>query len=220
MHLIIISCTPRLTTKSNTDKILNKFRQGYESLGNTTETFYLYKRNEWNVIREKFYSNNNILFAVPLYVECIPGIMVEFLETLNDKKDENTSIGFILQGGFPEASQLRCGEEYLEILPSFLGCKYSGTLIKGGMFEVSLVDGKMRDKMIQPFYEMGEIYARNNYFEKSVVDKFAKPEYFSKKMMCLFLITSPLRKIFMNIFSKKLGCENPLDYKVYTINGN
>ena len=47
MHLLIVSCTPRAKEKSNTDKILDEFKKGYEYNGNTTETLYLYKRNEW-----------------------------------------------------------------------------------------------------------------------------------------------------------------------------
>ena len=60
MHLLMISCTPRMKESSNTDKILDEFKKGYESCGNTTETLYLYKRNEWESIRKKFYENDNI----------------------------------------------------------------------------------------------------------------------------------------------------------------
>lgn len=181
MHLLIVSCTPRAKEKSNTDKILDELKKGYEYNGNTTETLYLYKRNEWESMREKFYENDNILFALPLYVECIPGIMAEFLETLKPKQNCNTKIGFLLQSGFAEASQLRCCESYLETLPSLLGCEYNGTLLKGGMFAVSFIGSKMGKQMVEPFYNMGKYYAQNNYFNKEAVNDFAKPEYFSKK---------------------------------------
>lgn len=102
------------------------------------------------------------MLAIPLYVECIPGIMVEFLESLTPKKDNKTKIGFLLQGGFAESSQLRCCESYLETLPSILGCKYNGTLLKGDMFAVNLIDGKMREQLVQPFYEMGKYYAEKS----------------------------------------------------------
>lgn len=215
MNLLIISCTPRIKEKSNTDKILDEFKKGYESVGNTTETLYLSKRNEWEIIRNKFYENDNILFALPLYVECIPGIMMEFLETLEPKQNANTKIGFLLQGGFAEASQLRCCEEYLENLPSLLECEYNGTLLKGDMFAVSLIDGKIRKQMVEPFYKMGQYYAQNNYFNKEVVNDFAKPEYFSKKVIFINNMLSPLKKIFFKLFAKKLGCRKPLTDKPY-----
>lgn len=53
MHLFIVSCTPRAKEKSNTDKILDELKKGYEYNGNTTETLYLYKRNEWGNIMLK-----------------------------------------------------------------------------------------------------------------------------------------------------------------------
>ncbi len=215
MHLLMISCTPRMKEKSNTDKILDEFKKGYESYGNTTETLYLYKRNEWEKIRKKFYENDNILFALPLYVECIPGIMAEFLETLRPKQNSNTKIGFLLQGGFGEASQLRCCESYLETLPSLLGCEYNGTLLKGDMFAVSFMDGKIRKQMVEPFYNMGKYYAQNNYFHKEVVNDFSKPEYFSKKIIFLNNVLSPLKKLFFKVFAKKLGCKGSLNAKPY-----
>lgn len=215
MNLLIISCTPRIKEKSNTDKILDEFKKGYELNGNTTETLYLYKRNEWEIIRKKFYENDSILFALPLYVECIPGIMAEFLESLKPKQKSNTKIGFLLQGGFGEASQLRCCESYLETLPSLLGCEYNGTLLKGDMFAVSFMDGKIRKQLVEPFYNMGKYYAQNNYFNKEVVNDFAKPEYFSKKVIFITNVLSPLNKLFLNVFSKKLGCKRPLNDKPY-----
>lgn len=215
MNLLIISCTPRMKEKSNTDKILDEFKKGYEAYGNTTETFYLYKRNEWEIIRKKFDENDNILFALPLYVECIPGIMAEFLESLKPKQKSNTKIGFLLQGGFGEASQLRCCESYLETLPSLLGCEYNGTLLKGDMFAVSFFDGKIRKQMVEPFYNMGKYYAQNNYFNKEVVNDFAKPEYFSKKVIFLNNVLSPLKKLFFEVFAKKLGCKGSISDKPY-----
>lgn len=215
MHLLIISCTPRKKEKSNTDKIIKEFLKGYEQKGNTTEVLYLSERNSWGYIKNQFYLNENILFAIPLYVECVPGIMMEFLEQLIPKQNDNTKIGFLLQGGFAEASQLRCCESYLELLPSMIGCKYNGTLLKGDMFAVSLVEGKIRKKMIESFYDIGKYYAENNYFEKQVVDNFAKPEYFSKKVILLNNILSPLKKVFLMIFAKKLGCKRSLNYKTY-----
>jgi len=216
MHLVIISCTPRTVKKSNTAKIIEKFKEGFE---NTTETFYLSQRNTWDEIRDAFYNNSHILFALPLFVECIPGIMMEFLETLEPKQHpegmEKTKIGFILQGGFSEASQLRCGEQYLEKLPVYLNCEYTGTLIKGNMFAVSFMEGKSRESLIRPFADMGGYYAKHAAFPKEAVTEFAQPEYFSKRFIFMFKFLSPLQKIFMILLAKKMGCKDSLKAKPY-----
>ena len=141
--------------------------------------------------------------------------MAEYLESLKPKQKNNTKIGFLLQGGFGEASQLRCCESYLETLPSLLGCEYNGTLLKGDMFAVSFIGSKMGKQMVEPFYNMGKYYAQNNYFNKEVVNDFAKPEYFSKKEIFLNNVVSPLNKLFMKVFAKKLGCKGSLNDKSY-----
>lgn len=143
MHLLIINASPRLQQKSNAEKIIQELKKGYEQCGHTSQVVHLSKRNQWDRIIQLFQTNTKILFALPLYVECIPGIMVEFLEKLEPKHDD-TCIGFLVQGGFAEASQLRCCEKYLEMLR----CHYCGTLIKGDMFAISFLDEKINHSSI------------------------------------------------------------------------
>ncbi len=73
----------------------------------------------------------------------------------------------------------------------------------------------MGKQMVEPFYNMGKYYAQNNYFNKEVVNDFAKPEYFSKKEIFLSNVVSPLNKLFMKVFAKKLGCKGSLNDKPY-----
>ena len=212
MHLVIISGAARPQVKSNTAKIIAAFRQGYEECGNTTEVYYLSDRRQWEKAQKAFQENTNILIALPLYVENIPGILLEFLSGLQPKKTPGTHLAFLLQGGFPEASQSRCCEAFLETLPAQLGCEYAGTLIKGDMFGVGLVDEKNREKMLAPFTEMGRVFARTGCFEKSVVDAFAAPEFMSKKQMRTYnLFGKHLSRLFMPHIAKKLGCKEKLD---------
>ena len=130
MHLVIISGSPRTKSKSNTAKIITAFLKGYEESGNTSEVWYLSDRKQWQSAADAFEKNDLILFALPLFVENIPGTMLEFLTTLQPKTVSGTRIAFLLRGGFPEASQLRFGERYLETLPVQLGCEYAGTLMR------------------------------------------------------------------------------------------
>ena len=219
MHLVIISCTPRVIKNSNTAKIIDKFKEGFEKDGNTTETYYLSQRNRWNEIKNAFYKNDNILFAIPLFVESLPGIMLEFLETIEPKQYSEgiakTKIGFILQGGFAEASQLRCGEKYLEKLPNFLNCECTGVLIKGNMFVVSIFEGKTRENLIKPFINMGEYYAKHVAFPNEVASEFTKPEYYSKRFILLYSLFSPIQKVLISLIAKIFGCKGSLKAKPY-----
>ena len=212
MHLVIISGATRPQAKSNTAKIIAAFQKGYTEKGNTTEVWYLSDRRQWTEAKQAFQKNQNILIALPLYVENIPGILLEFLSDLEPKQTPDTKLAFLLQGGFPEASQSRCCEAYLETLPGQLGCEYAGTLIKGDMFGVGLVDEKNREKMLAPFTEMGRIFAAKGCFEKTTVDAFAAPEYMEKKQVRMYnMLGKPISRIFMGHIAKKLGCKERLD---------
>ena len=149
-------------------------------------------------------------------MENIPGILLEFLSGLEPKKSPGTKISFLLQGGFPEASQSRCCEAYLKTLPAQLGCAYAGTLIKGDMFGVSLVDEKNREKMLAPFVEMGRYFAKTGRFEKADVDAFASPEYMSEMQIRMYnLVGKHISRFFMGYIGKKLGCRGKLDARPY-----
>ena len=103
MHVVIINGSPRVAKYSNTEKIIESFDDGLKETGASVERYAVYDRTKWDEIREAYIHNNEIIIALPLYVESAPGILLEFLETL-PVKDKNTRLSFILQGGFAEAS--------------------------------------------------------------------------------------------------------------------
>ncbi|MBO4267075.1 MAG: hypothetical protein J5910_07785 [Lachnospiraceae bacterium] len=216
MHVLIINGSPRVKKYSNTDKILEKFTQGMCENGTTFEQYEVSDKAQWDSIREAFNKNKNILIALPLYVECIPGLLMEFLETLTPKND-GSKIAFILQSGFAEGIQLRCGEAYLEILAGKLGCEYKGTLVKGDNFSIRFVDDKMKNKVTNPYTEMGREFAAKEDFNSEACKKFTGPEIFPPHVRLLIgiLFRFPARKGF-KMLAKNLGCEQPLDYKPYS----
>ena len=216
MHLVIISGAARPQGKSNTAKVIAAFRKGFEEGGNTAEVWYLSDRRQWAGAADAFARNDRILIALPLYVENIPGLLLEFLSGLTPKQTPGTSLAFLLQGGFPEASQSRCCEAYLETLPAQLGCDYAGTLIKGDMFGTGFVDDKTRQTMLAPFAEMGRTFAQTGRFDKAAVDAFAAPEFMPKSQIRMFnLIGKPISRIFMGRIAKQLGCKDKLDARPY-----
>ena len=216
MHVVIISGAARPQSKSNTARVIAAFQKGFEANGNTTEVWYLSDRKQWEQAANAFAQNDRILIAFPLYVENIPGILLEFLSGLSPKQTSGTQLAFLIQGGFPEASQSRCCEAFLETLPAQLGCGYAGTLIKGDMFGPSLVDEKTREKMLASFTEMGQTFAQTGRFEKSAVDAFAAPEYMPEKQIRMYnLVGKHISRFFMGRIAKKLGCREKLDARPY-----
>lgn len=216
MHLVIISGATRPRGRSNTAKIIDAFQKGYKEGGNTVEVWYLSDRKQWAGAAAAFAEQENILIALPLYVENIPGSLLEFLSCLSPKKEAGTRLAFLIQGGFPEGSQSRCCERYLETLPGQLGCEYGGTLIKGDMFGLGMTDEKSRKKMLEPFVEMGRYFADHGVFDKEKAYSFAAPEYMPKSQVRLFrLIGHFVQRIFMGRLAKQMGCKEALDAKPY-----
>ena len=216
MHLVIISGAARPRAKSNTAKIIAAFQKGYEEGGNAGEVWYLSDHSQWAGAAQAFERSDNLLIALPLYVENIPGILLEFLSGLKPKSTPGTKLAFLLQGGFPEACQSRCCEAYLETLPAQLGCEYAGTLLKGDLFGLSLTDEKSREKLLAPFTEMGRYYAKTGYFDKPAVDKFAAPEYMPQGQIRMYnLVFKHISRFSMGGIAKKLGCKEKLDAQPY-----
>ena len=211
MHVMIINGSPRVEKYSNTDKIINAFTAGLAEAGATFEKHAISRKKSWDEIRKAYACNTEIIIALPLYVENIPGLLLEFLDIL-PVKDKGTRVSFILQGGFAEASQLECGKTFLNKLPDYLGVSYGGTLIRGDNFGIRVVKENDVEKITKPYKEMGESFARNNGFLPEKVKDFAGPDYlsFPNRVLCAVLFKTFAKKRFADV-AKEWGCTVPLD---------
>ena len=215
MHVLIINGSPRIKKYSKTNAILEKFTEGFCENGSTYEQYEISNRGSWDQIRQAFDRDTVILIALPLYVECIPGLLIEFLETLTPKHD-GSKMAFLLQGGFMEGVQLRCGEAYLKILAGKLGCAYMGTLVKGDNFMIRFFEGEWREKVTDPYADMGRKYAVNGDFNSKACKKFTGHEKFPLPVRIYVghILKTQASKGFEQI-AAALGCDKPLDYRPY-----
>lgn len=215
MHVVIINGSPRAQECSNTEKIIAAFAKGLAEKGSTFETYAVSARKTWGIIREAYIRNNEVLIALPLFVECVPGLLLEFLETL-PRKDGHSRLSFLLQGGFAEGSQLRCGEAFLTKLPEYLGVRYGGCLVKGDNFGIRILEGKQQALATKPYQAMGRLFAEGNGFFGEETRKFTGPEYLSApaRLLVGLMHKTLARKIFQRV-AASWGCEAPLDKKVF-----
>ncbi|MBO4474929.1 MAG: hypothetical protein J5750_08495 [Clostridiales bacterium] len=243
MHALIINGSPRIKKYSNTDKILSKFTEGMKESGATWEQYEVSDRQQWDTMRDAFFRSEHILIALPLFFEYIPGLLLEFLETLpapeklSTPNPENLSdpmrekhcnnvtkiefsasaptLSFLLQGGFSEGIQLRCCEAYLEILAERLGCRYGGTLVKGDNFGIRF-DESQRERVTTPYQNMGRIYGRDGVLTDEECRKFTGPEQFPAYIRVLVgvLFKTVVKKGFMKM-AADWGCDRPLDDRPY-----
>lgn len=220
MHVVIINGSPRVQKYSNTEKIIASFTKGLTEKGVSFETYAISDRQSWEMIREAYRKNEEILIALPLYVECVPGLLLEFLETLPEK-DDHTRLSFLLQSGFAEGCQLRCGEAFLEKLPKYLGVRYGGCLVKGDNFGIRVVDKEKQEQITKPYQAMGELFAEGDGFLREEAKRFTGPEYFSLPIRLIMQIV--FRTLGKKMFQKAAaswGCHTPLDEKVWETNSD
>lgn len=215
MHLIIINGSPRIAKYSNTDKIIASFGKGLTKKGVSFEPYAISDRNSWDAIREAYIKHEEILIALPLFVECVPGLLLEFLETL-PQKDERTRLSFILQSGFAEGCQLRCGEEFLQKLPEYLGVRYGGCLVKGDNFGIRILEGKQQEQATKPYQAMGEVFAEGDGFFRKEAKEFTGPEIFPLPVrLFLQIVFKTIGKRTFQKAAAAWGCYLPLDTKIW-----
>lgn len=220
MHVVIINGSPRVQKYSNTEKIIAAFAKGLSEKGATFETYAISDRKTWDIIRDAYIKNDEILIALPLYVECVPGLLLEFLETL-PRKDEQTRLSFLLQSGFAEGCQLRCGEAFLEKLPKYLNVRYGGCLVKGDNFGIRILDEEKQAQVTRPYQAMGELFAEGDGFFREEAKKFTGPEYFPFPIRLMMgLIFKTLGKKIFQKAAASLGCRVPLDERVWETGRN
>lgn len=217
MHIVIINGSPRVQKDSNTEKIVAAFAKGLSEKEVTFETYAISNRSTWDIIRDAYMKNDEILIALPLYVECVPGLLLEFMETL-PQKDEQTRLSFLLQSGFAEGCQLRCGEAFLEKLPKYLGVRYGGCLVKGNNFGIRVLDEEKQAQVTEPYQAMGQLFAEGDGFFREEAKKFTGPEYFPLPMRLMMgLIFKTLGKKMFQKAAASWGCSVPLDEKVWEV---
>jgi len=187
MKLTVFNGSPR-GKGSNTKILLEHFINGFMTTdGNTYELAYLNRVKDSDDFIKLFQDAEQVLLAFPLYTDAMPAIVKTFIELLEPlcDKEGNPDIGFIVQGGFPEAIHSRYVERYLEKLAGRLRCRYKGTVIRG-MGEIirgeaiGAVPGWMNKKLYKSFYELGKSFGKTGEFNEQIVRKLAKPERLTK----------------------------------------
>lgn len=219
-HVLILNGSPRVKKNSNTNKIIDAFGEGLRQAGTCYDVYSLSNRSEWDVARKAFMTSDNIIIAVPLFVECLPSLLLEFLSTLPTERKQSAQISFILHGGFDEGHQLRLGEKFLQLLPAQFGCSCGGVLVKGGSFllrnrENSYIK-KMTDKMLASYTAMGLSFAQNGNFMTPEAKKFTGLEKNPWIGLLLFnLIFKRIVKKNFERIAQEWDCTEPLDSKPY-----
>jgi len=188
MKLTVFNGSPR-GKKSNTTILLELFLKSFmETEGNSYELEYIVNNKDDGKLIEMFKNASNVILAFPLYTDCMPGIVKSFIDSLKPLcgKQDNPSIGFMVQSGFPEAYHSRFVERYLKKLAKRLNCQYVGCIVKGGIEGIRIKPQFMTKKIFNYFYELGKVYGKSGKFDEELLKKLAKPEHLSALLRLFF----------------------------------
>jgi len=176
MPLTIFNGSPR-GKKGNTELLMSRFEAGYTAAGGSElHTHYLVRENDLAAQAAAFGAADHVILAFPLYTDAMPGMVKQFIEALAPFAggDNNPSLGFVVQSGFPEPIHSRYIEQYLLKLAHRLGCQYRGTVIRGGVEGIAVQPSWMTRKTLGGFEKLGRHYAGTGRFDERVIRKFAK----------------------------------------------
>lgn len=181
MKLAVFNGSPR-GRASNTDRILEYFLAGFSAVpGNEYEQFYLMREKDPRDCAEALKTADRALLAFPLYTDCMPGIVLEFLEALASARGDEYRIPlcFIIHSGFPESFHSHPLRDYLEKYCRRYGHDCPGTVIKGGSEGIRAQPESTNRKFLGPFRELGEVFGRTGGFDEEIVRQLARPVRFS-----------------------------------------
>jgi hypothetical protein len=163
------------------------FIKGFmETDGNTSEIEYLTKnRRSLTALAEKFAAAEDVIIGFPLYVDAMPGSVKEFFEILESYmgKANKPALGFVIQCGFPETSHNRHVEKYCEKFSRRMGCRYLGSILKGGCEGLDIQPSFLTDKYYHYFYLLGVEFGKTGKLDRTILEKLARPEHLKAENM-------------------------------------
>jgi NAD(P)H-dependent FMN reductase len=189
MRLMVFNGSPR-TKRGNTSTLLGDVLVGFAgNAADTIEVHYLNTHSRRRTAADAFQRCDVAIIAFPLYMHAMPGIVMTWLEMLEPLDPvRQVKIGFLVQGGLPEARQSRAVEAFLKRLPSRLGCVHLGTAVRGGVEAMQFAPPFMFRKMRRAFTQLGRQLACDRRFDDATLAELAGHETMPGWRLALFRV--------------------------------
>ena len=188
MQLLFINASPR-GKKSNTNILMRHFIRGFlETSGNACDVEYLVKhKNNLKILVEKFNASDNVIIGFPLYIDAMPGSVKAFMEALAplQGRKEFPALGFMIQCGFPETAHLRFVARYCEKFTRRIGCRFLGSILKGGCEGLDVQPTFLTEKYFSLFGMLGVDFGKTGKIDEVILTKLARPEHLSAENMAM-----------------------------------
>lgn len=187
MKTILLNGSPKGNVSSSGSYVLAK--AFVSSMKEPCEIRAVAKENHLELI-EYLRQFERIILITPNYIHAVPSGTLDFLYAL-PKANKNQSIGFIIQSGYPEASESEIIGRFFKKLASRRGYGYLGTIVKGECAGLAIMPQKF-DKLKEKFAQFGVLYEQTGCFDKGYAKDFAEPYVLSKPQMWFFNRVNPI----------------------------
>jgi len=193
MKLAIFNGSPR-NKKSNSKILMEHFLEGYRKVtAEEVPVHYLANLAKMDDHVKAFEDAETVIIIFPLYTDCMPGIVKEFIERIAQLKNSSPKkVGFIVQSGFPEGIHSVYVERYLKKLAERQKWDYLGTVIKGGVEGIQIMPPLMTKKLFENFIKLGEYFGQTGEYSQELIDILRKPYKLSKGRLFTFRIGEKL----------------------------
>ncbi|EJP6472399.1 flavodoxin [Clostridium sporogenes] len=154
-NLCIINGSPK-KEKSNSNYLIKELTSLLDNNIKTKEYYIDELMKDSNLLQD-IISFNKIIFVSPLYADCLPSTMLNFMiyfeEFLKDKKDLNIDVYCLINCGFLEGTQNNLAINILKNYCKKVGLNWRfGVGIGGGEFMASSKNMPLNCKMKMPVY--------------------------------------------------------------------
>lgn len=164
--------------------MLEQIKAGMMSEKPVEWTEILLKNNkEHNSAVDQLFSTDGIIFAYPLYTDSMPGIAVQFWETLLTRREDLTALEdlsipavFLVHSGFPEGVHTAHLPDIHSRICKQFGFQYMGTLRKPGSEAVRLMPPKMLKGLFTVLQNAGTALVKGKPPDEKVLDSLIRYE--------------------------------------------
>lgn len=189
--LVLINGSPR-GSSSNTRILIEALQKGLRQAQRESVTYYIQKRSARTELLDQFNNYDTFLWAFPMYTDAMPGTVKAFWEDLTDtyEKMEGKKFFFLVQMGFPEASQANMLVSYLKWFTRHVGAFYGGTIVRGGVEGIQIQPMWMKKKLLDNLEQLGYILGVQGQLDETLCAQIAKPYKLKKWLRVLLTFMS------------------------------
>lgn len=209
--VIFLNGSPK-NRRAVTEKFINMTKEGFSGRVES-ETVYIYETELENALFEKVYRADAVVMAQPLYVDCLPARVLEFMKAYGefaaDRQPAGAGLYFIINCGFMENRQNDTAIRILKLFAGKAGFDFCGG-VSVGSGAIILTTNK-KDRLDAMLKELADDLGRYEAFEEGQ----EKPVRKIDAAMPKFLFKAKADKAWIDAGAKKGLSKKDLKQKYF-----